>query len=86
MYFHYPVPVLYLQTGVLAPSILQTPRFGCKGSTDSQSIKYKLVITVKDAGPATKIFRRKKDTLLPKNSKVSDKKFRKLWRKSSYVP
>ena len=46
------------------PCTLQTPRFGFTGSTDTQSMKDKLITTEKDAGPATKIFKKKKDQLL----------------------
>ena len=39
---------------------LQTPRFGFTKSTDPQSIKDKLVITENNAGPATKIFKKRR--------------------------
>ena len=48
------------------PSTLQTPRFRFTGSTDPQSMKDKFVKTEKDTSPVTKIFKKKKDPLLPK--------------------
>ena len=60
------------------PCTLQTPKFGFRGSTDPQVMKVKLVITEIDPGPATKLLKKKNNSLVPEKRQSESQHIAKI--------